>query len=50
MTRFPLPYDSIESKLVEDMERERFASTRGILLDKIRLNHQISIDYELLNR
>jgi len=48
--RFPLPYDSIESKLVEDMERERFASTRGILLDKIRPNHLISIDYELLNR
>jgi len=48
--RFPLPFDSVESRVKEDMERERFASTRGILLDEIRPQHQISINYQLLNK
>ncbi|NQT62515.1 MAG: peptidylprolyl isomerase [Candidatus Marinimicrobia bacterium] len=48
--RFPLPFDSIKNKLEEDMERERFASTRSILLDEFRPKHKISIDYKLLNR
>ncbi|NQV42032.1 MAG: peptidylprolyl isomerase [Candidatus Marinimicrobia bacterium] len=48
--RFPLPFDSIKSKIIEDMERERFATTRGILLDAFRPEHKISIDYKLLNK
>ena len=48
--RFPLPFDFIKNKIKEDMERERFASTRGILLDEIRPQYKISIDYQLLNQ
>ncbi|MBC8377371.1 MAG: peptidylprolyl isomerase [FCB group bacterium] len=48
--RFPLPFDAIKNKLEEDMERERFASTRSILLGEFRPKHKISIDYKLLNR
>ncbi len=48
--RFPLSFDVINNKVEEDMERERFASTRAILLDKLRPEHQISIDYEILNK
>lgn len=48
--RFPLSYEEVERRLIEDMERERFASTRNILLDEMRPQHKISINYELLNR
>lgn len=48
--RRPLAYELIEARLVEDMERERFASTRNILLSEMRPEHEISIDYDLLNR
>ncbi len=48
--RFPLAFDSIVKKIEEDMERERFASTRGILLDELRPEHKISIDHKLLNK
>ncbi len=48
--RFPLPFDSIETKLMNEMERERFASTRNILLAEFRPQYNISIDYNLLNR
>ncbi len=48
--RFPLPFDSIKNKVSNDIERERFASTRNILLEEIRPEHQIFIDYQILNK
>jgi hypothetical protein len=48
--RFPLPFEAIQNRIKEDMERERFASTRGILLNEFRPEHKISIDYQLLNK
>ncbi|MEA3287655.1 MAG: peptidylprolyl isomerase [Candidatus Marinimicrobia bacterium] len=48
--RFPLDYAKVEKRMREDMENERFSSTRTILLAEIRPKHQIEINVELLNR
>lgn len=48
--RFPLAFDTVKDRLLEDMERERFASTRNILLDELRPEYDISINFEILNR
>ena len=48
--RIPLDYELVNKRVLEDIEGERFSSTRNILLAKIRPKHQINIDQELLNR
>ena len=48
--RIPLDYAQVKERVLEDMEHERFSSTRNILLTEIKPQHQIKIDHELLNR
>ncbi len=48
--RAPLEFENIKARVLSDMEQDRFNTTRGILLDGIRPKHDISINYELLNR
>lgn len=48
--RFPLAFEKIQTRVLDDMERERFATTRNILLGGIRPEHQISINYDILNK
>ena len=48
--RIPLSFDVVHDQIVEDMERERFATTRNLLVDAIRPEHDISINFDLLNR
>ncbi len=48
--RFPVAYATVKARVLEDMEHERFNTTRQILLDEIRPKHRINIHYELLNR
>jgi len=48
--RRPLSFEKVEARLTADMERERFAVTRNILLEALRPEYDVSIDYEILNR
>ncbi len=48
--RIPLKFETIQDRVLSDMENERFSTTRSILLDKIRPKHTITIDHELLYR
>ncbi len=48
--RTPLAYETVETQLLKDMEHERFAATRNIILDELRPQHDISINFDLLNR
>lgn len=48
--RIPLEYNDIKERVIGDMEKERFNTTRNILLNDIRPRHEISIDYEMLYR
>ena len=47
--RFPLKYEEVQERVRTDMERERFNSTRNILLADLRTGHAISIDHATLN-
>ncbi len=47
--RLPLEFEAIQTRVLADMERERFNTTRSILLDMFRPEHNISINFELLN-
>jgi len=48
--RNPFSYAKVKDRVVADMERERFNSTRNILLNNLRPQHEITIDYAVLNR
>jgi len=48
--RSPYEFEDIKERVLADMEKERFNTTRNILLSEIRPQHEISIDYEMLYR
>lgn len=48
--RYPLSYDLIKERVLADMEKERFNTTRNVLLETMRPEHQIVIDKKTLNR
>jgi peptidyl-prolyl cis-trans isomerase C len=48
--RTPLDYVKIKPRVAADMERERYSSTRNILLKGIRPKHDIIINYDQLDR